>query len=87
MSRDRTDKILKIADHFSDRIPGGNFLLYMDIKFVDEIYNLDLDSMLEDLDSLHVVHDVFGIYNYLDRKTKQLTRGWIPRFGRPGESV
>jgi len=87
MSLDRTDKILKIANHFADKIPGNgvhrdSFLLYMDINFVDKLHDLDLDSMLDDLDSLHVIHDVSGIYHYLDRETKQLTEGWTPRFGR-----
>ena len=92
MSKDRTDKIVKIAKHFADMIPGDNgdipnihrniFFLVMDIKCVDKMHKLALDSMLDDLDSVHVAHDVFGIYRYLDRETKQLTEGWTPRFGR-----
>ena len=88
MSLDRTDKKLKIAKHFANLlneytgVQRDSFLLYMDINCVDKIHKLDLDSMLDDLDSPHVAHDVFGIYRYLDRGTKQLTEGWTPRFGR-----
>ena len=81
------EKIGRIAKHFGDRIPGAKVELMLDIGCVHKTHNLDLDSMLEDLDSPSVAHDVFGIYNNLDRKTKQLTRSWTPRFGRPGESV
>jgi hypothetical protein len=54
----------------------------MDIEYVDKVHNLALDSMLEDLDSFDVAHDVIGIYRHLDRKTKKLTGHWTPRFGR-----
>ena len=74
------EKIDRIVKHFGDRIPGDRVDLMLDIGCVHKTHNLDLDSP-------HVAHDVFGIYNNLDRKTKQLTRSWTPRFGRPGESV
>ena len=96
---DRFEKIVIIAKYFIERYPemtgqsqleieceGASPLsLIMDIECVDKIHNLDLDSMIDDLDSFHVAHDVFGIHKYLDRETKQLTEGWTPRFGRDWE--
>jgi len=83
---DRFEKIVIIAKYFIERNPklsGQSPLsLIMDIECVDKIHNLDLDSMLDNLDSFHVAHDVFGIHRYLDRETKQLTDCWTPRFGR-----
>ena len=96
---DRFEKIVIIAKYFIERNPklsgqsqmsieqeGASPLsLIMDIECVDKMYKLDLDSMLEDLDSPHVAYDVIGIYINLDRETKQLTGCWTPRFGRvPG---
>ena len=81
------EKIDRIVKHFEDRIPGDRVDLMLDIGCVHKTHNLDLDSMLEDLDSPSVAHDVAGIYNYLDRKTKQLTRGWTPRFSRDWEEI
>jgi len=80
---DRFEKIVKIAKHFKELIPGKRIDLIMDIETVDKEYNLALDSMLEDLNSFDVAHDVLGIYRHLDRKTKKLTGYWSPRFGRP----
>ncbi len=101
MSNDRFEKIVVIAKYFIERYPklsgqsqqeiechGASPLsLIMDIECVDRIHNLDLDRMLDDLDSWHVAHDVFGIHKYLDRETKQLTDCWTPRFGRPRKDI
>ena len=79
---DRLEKIAKIAKHYSKKISGlhcGD--LTMEIDIVDKMHNLDLDRMLEDLDSFHVQHDVIGIWMHLDRKTKKLRDCWLPRFG------
>lgn len=94
----RLEKIGKIAEHMrvSDSYfhystkdcltPLGRLTdqlsLIMDIECVDKTHNLDLDAMLADLDSYSVTHDVLGIFEHLDRETKQLTDGWTPRFGR-----
>ena len=93
---DRFEKIAIIAKYFIERHPEMSGLsqmtieqegasplsLIMDIECVDKMHNLDLDRMLEDLDSFHVQHDVIGIWAQLDRKTKKLRNCWLPRFGR-----
>ena len=96
----RLEKIGKIAEHMRTSsymvktkcglTPLGRetdqLSLMMDIECVDKTHNLDLDAMLADLDSYSVVHDVVGIFNHLDRETKQLTDCWSPRFGRSYEN-
>ena len=92
---DRLEKIAKIAKHYSKKHmltsdTGRDYPLLdliMDIECVDKEYNLDLDRMLDDLDSFDVTHDVFGIWRNLDRKTKKLTGHWVPRFGRDLEEI
>jgi len=88
---DRLEKIAKIAKHYSCTDPVSNAYkmldLIMDIECVDKVHNLDLDRMLNDLDSFNVAHDVFGIWKHLDRKTKKLTGHWTPRFGRDWEET
>ena len=98
---DRFEKIAIIAKYFIERYPemsgqsqmtieqeGASPLsLIMDIECVDKMHNLDLDRMLEDLDSFHVQHDVIGIWKHLDRKTKKLRDCWLPRFGRDLEEI
>jgi len=93
---DRFEKIAVIAKYFIERYPemtgqsqmdiecegASSLSLIMDIECVDKVHNLDLDKMLDDLDSFHVKHDVIGIWVNLDRKTKRLTGHWTPRFGR-----
>ena len=76
--------------HYTTNIAGltplgretDQFSLMMDIECVDKTHNLDLDAMLADIDSVSVLHDVLGIFEHLDRETKQLTDCWSPRFGR-----
>jgi|TARA_R110002033_G_scaffold5470_1_gene23618 hypothetical protein len=93
----RLEKIGKIAEHLRTNPWNKNGLtplgretdqlsLMMDIECVDKTHDLDLDAMLADLDSVSVVHDVVGIFNHLDRETKQLTDCWSPRFGRSYEN-
>jgi hypothetical protein len=98
---DRFEKIAIIAKYFIERYPamsgqsqmtieqeGASPLsLIMDIECVDKMHNLDLDRMLEDLDSFHVQHDVIGIWRNLDRKTKKLRDCWLPRFGQDWEET
>ena len=94
----RLEKIGKIAEHMrtansyfhystkNGLTPLGRLTdqlsLIMDIECVDKTHDLDLDAMLADLDSYSVVHDVLGIFEHLDRETKQLTDCWSPRFCR-----
>jgi len=76
--------ISRIAKHFDGQIVGSDRLsLVMDIDAVNDINPLNLEAMVKDLDSLHVAHDVFGIANNFDRKTKTLVNGWTPRFTLP----
>ena len=76
--------IAKIAAHFDGQINGFDRMdLVMDIDAVNDINPLNLEAMVNDLDSLHVAHDVLGIAKNFDRKTKTLVNGWTPRFTLP----
>tara|TARA_R110000824_G_scaffold286048_6_gene474197 strand:+ start:1395 stop:1715 length:321 start_codon:yes stop_codon:yes gene_type:complete len=76
--------IAKIAARFDGQIIGCDRLsLVMDIDAVNDINPLNLEAMVNDLDSLHVAHDVLGIAKNFDRKTKTLVNGWTPRFTLP----
>ncbi len=72
--------IAEIAAHFDGQTGFDRLSLIMDIDCVNEIIPLDLKAMIEDLDSEHVAHDVFGIAQNFDRETKTLVNGWTPRF-------
>lgn len=37
---------------------------------------------LADADDFNFTHDVFGIFNHIDRNTGKLTRFFVPRFAR-----
>jgi len=43
---------------------------------------LNLDKFLA-ADDFNFYHDIIGIHNCLDRKTRQLRKGFLPRSSRP----
>lgn len=45
---------------------------------------LDLEKFLE-ADDFNFAHDFVGIYNHINRRTGQLERGFLPRFGANDE--
>lgn len=77
----RFKKIASIARHWSPKLGVDTLDLAMDIDAVDSLHSLRLDDMIADLDAGSVAHDVTGIWNNLDRKTKLLQNCWTPRFG------
>ncbi len=85
MKEDKFEKIVTVAKHWGEKLgfEGMEILdLIIDIDVVNDLHDLRLDDMLADIDSFHVHHDVIGIWNNLDRKSKTLMHSWTPRFGR-----
>ena len=85
MKEDIFEMIATVAKHWGEKLgfEGMDILdLIIDIDVVNDLHDLRLDDMLADLDSHHVAHDVAGIWNNLDRKSKTLRNDWTPRFSR-----
>ena len=85
MKEDKIEKIATVAKHWGEKLgfEGMDILdLIIDIDVVNDLHDLRLDDMLADLDSHHVAHDVAGIWNNLDRKSKTLRNDWTPRYSR-----
>lgn len=53
----------------------------MDIDFVDEVCPLRLRELL-DADDSNFCHDIFGIYQHFNRRTKQPEDCFLPRFAK-----
>ena len=85
LKEDKFEKIATVAKHWGEKLgfEGKDILnLLIAIDVVNDLHDLRLDDMLAGLDSHHVAHDVAGIWNNLDRKSKTLMHSWTPRFGR-----
>ena len=85
MKEDKFEKIATVAKYWGEKLgfEGMDIMhLIIDIDVVNDLHDLRLDDMLADLDSDHVAHDISGIWNNLDRKSKTLCNNWTPRFGR-----
>tara|TARA_R100000951_G_C2510146_1_gene140165 strand:- start:28 stop:300 length:273 start_codon:yes stop_codon:yes gene_type:complete len=78
---DRFNKIATIAKHWAPQLGTDTLSLAMALDAVDSLHSLRLDDMIADLDAGSVAHDVAGIWNNLDRKSKLLLNCWMPRFG------
>ena len=79
---DQDRLISKIAQRGYPFFKGSNvsFLdLILDISSVNTNYGLRLEEFLK-ADSTNFLHDLFGIYNNLNRKTKKLDNCFVPRF-------
>ena len=55
--------------------------MMMDIDVVNENYHLKLLELLA-ADDLNFYHDLIGIGNNLNRKTKKLENCFVPRYAR-----
>ena len=58
---------------------GSKIDMFMDIENVHNDCHLNLKRLLE-ADKFNFFHDVVGIYNNLNRKTKKLENCFVPRF-------
>ena len=58
--------------------------LLMDLECACNEFNLDLDALLA-FDELNFAHDIVGIQNHINRKTKQFTNCFVPRAARPNK--
>ena len=73
------DKIANRAiELFPDRNIARNTIL-MDLEFVHERTPLRLKEFL-DADNFNFAHDIVGINNHIDRRTKKLSNRFSPRF-------
>ena len=50
----------------------------MDVEFVHEVSPLNLEKFLE-FDGDNFAHDIYGIYNNMNRDTKTLENCFVPR--------
>lgn len=66
------------ADHGT---PLDRQSLMMDLTAADEAVGLRLDD-LAGADDVNFAHDVFGIHKHLNRETRRLEDGFMPRFAR-----
>lgn len=66
---DRTDELNICTDRFT---------LFMDLTIAWEKLNIDLDKLLTFKD-IDFVHDIRGIQNQIDRKTKSFLNDFLPR--------
>jgi len=83
INREEMQLISKIVDrafntemqaHYSSKLD-----MFMDIEAVHNDCPLNLQNLLE-ADNLNFFHDVIGIYENLNRKTKRLENCFVPRF-------
>ncbi len=70
----RAHKILSLHDINYDRLT-----LFMDIEAVHNTIGLDLTTLLI-ADEGNFMHDITGIYKHMNRETKELKDGFVPRF-------
>jgi len=72
--------ISRIADRSIDMgDPRKKWCIVLDLGAVHETIGLRLQDLL-DADDNDFMHDILGIRMHLDRKTKQLTHCFLPRF-------
>lgn len=70
----RAQDILISHDIHYDRLS-----LFMDIEATHNTIGLDLTCLLI-ADTANFTHDINGIYKHLNRETKELEDGFVPRF-------
>ena len=81
MTKDEMLKIVEIAK----RAEGKGLLMFdrmsliMDIEVAHKQFNLKLDELLK-ADDLNFSHDIVGIQNNIDRKTKIIGNCFLPRY-------
>ena len=74
--------IEKIATRAMELLPNDNrpkVKILMDLETVHERNPLRLKEFL-DADNFNFAHDIVGINNHLDRRTKTLSNRFSPRF-------
>ena len=70
----------KIKDRYAKKYPKvDHFGLFLDLSHAHIEIPLDLEELLESEDE-EFFHDVSGIKANINRKTKLLENGFIPRF-------
>jgi hypothetical protein len=83
MTKEEMKLISKIVDKaFETEMQahyGSKLDMFMDIEFVHKDCPLNLQRLLE-ADNFNFFHDVIGIYENLNRKTKKLENCFVPRF-------
>ena len=79
------DKIARIAAFYDGQFGDTDRAdLILDMVATHRARPLDLDAMLANLAGFDVMHDVVGILNNLDRKSKTLKNGFLPRYTLKG---
>lgn len=75
--------IIKIVERAKERnlLASDKLSLTMDLDCVSEKYNLVLQALLK-ADDFNFAHDIVGIQNHLNRRTRELEDCFLPRFAR-----
>lgn len=84
MTKEEMKLISKILDRGYPTMQGHyktKLDMIMDIEATHENCPLDLVKLLETDDS-NFYHDIIGIHNNLNRKTKELENCFLPRFAK-----
>lgn len=55
--------------------------LIMDLECANEEFNLRLDDLLQ-ADDFNFSHDIVGIQNNLNRRTKEMENFFVPRYSK-----
>lgn len=84
MTKDEVKIIQKIIDRAEkmELLAFDRIMLKMDLEFTHEKFNLRLNDLL-DADDFNFSHDIVGIQNHIDRRAKDFTDFFLPRFARP----
>lgn len=74
-------KIVDIAKRAENKelLAFDRMSLIMDLESANEEFDLRLDALL-DADDFNFAHDIIGIQNNLDRKTKKMKNFFVPRY-------
>lgn len=83
MNKEKLLKIFGIVDRAveSGLMHSDRLTLKMDLEYAEKEFSLDLNGLLEADDS-DFSHDINGIQNDIDRRDKNFTGGFLPRFAR-----
>lgn len=79
--KERFEKIVEIAKRAEGKglLAFDRMSLIMDLQHTDEEFNLRLDEFLN-ADDFNFAHDIVGIQNNFNRKTKQMDNLFVPRY-------
>ena len=81
--KEKLDLMCQIADRAQELGAEHNdrITFMLDMECADKAFNMDWKGLLM-ADDFNFVHDVCGIQNHVDRKNKQMSNRFLPRFAK-----